>query len=136
MTPEQFIKAQIVTYAHQEGAIHGGIDNMLAVAFVLRNRRNAGWFGGDWLEIISHAADSAGTYHPPRIPNLRDINVRMLLQQVDDIYSGMAVDKMTQGALFYCELASIQNDWFKKNVLSDLTAHERVATVGLVSFFR
>lgn len=134
MTPENFIKAQIAAFAHREAAHHGGIDNMLAVAFVIRNRQRAAWQGGNWMSILHHAPTVSGTIYQPSAPDLRELNFRMLLAKVDDIYSGMELDKMTEGALFYCELNKAEN-WFRDTIVQNPN-HSRVATVGNVSFFK
>lgn len=136
MTAEQFIKAHLAAFAHREAAHHGGMDNMLAVAFVIRNRRLAGWFGGDWMELLKNSEQCAAAIYPKSAPDLREINFRMVLQQVDDIYSGLAQDRMTEGALYYAELNKVERDWFSKNILQDSQRHPRVATVGNVSFFK
>jgi hypothetical protein len=135
MTPEQYIKAQLAAFAHREAAHHGGSDNMLAVAFVIRNRQRAGWEGGNWMRILDSAPAFCGTVYPPSSPDLRDLTFKMFLTQVEDIYSGMMPDKFTRGALFYCELNQCRNEWFADNILRDPTSHPRVATVGNVSFF-
>lgn len=136
MTNESFIKAQLAALAHREAAHLGGIDNMLAVAFVIRNRQRAGWRGGNWLELIQHAHEAAGTIYPPSVPDLRDIHFKLVLQQVDDIYSGLAVDKYTEGALYYAELNRIDNAEFLEQIVRDAEHHPRVATVASVSFFK
>jgi hypothetical protein len=110
MTADNYIKAHLAAFAHTEASHHGGVENMLAVAFVIRNRQRAGWEGGNWMRILHAAKSAAGTYCQPSAPDLRDINFRMLLSQVDDIFSGLAVDKYTAGAFFYCELNKIEND--------------------------
>lgn len=135
MTAEQFIKAELAALAHREAAHHGGIDNMLAVAFVMRNRKIAGWQGGNWMDIITSAELTAGTAYQRTAPDLRDLTFRTFLQQIDDVFSGFTPDKYTEGALFYAELNN-PTEWFTKNVLTDLYNHPRVAQVGPVTFFR
>lgn len=136
MNAESFIKAQLVAFAHREAAQHGGIDNMLAVMHVIRNRYYASWEGGDWLRII-HAADkAAGCAYPERPVDLRDINVKLVLSKVDDIFGGFAPDPYTEGALYYAELNKVERDWFKREIASDPTHHPRCATVGPVTFFK
>lgn len=136
MTNENFIKAQLAALAHREGHEHGGTNNMLAVAFVMRNRQRAGWRGGEWLGIIHTAEEVASRISEVSAPDLRDINFRILLQQIDDVYSGMAADKITEGALYYAELNRIESTWFRKHILDDLEHHPRVANVGNVVFFK
>jgi hypothetical protein len=136
MTPDNYIKARLATFAHDEAQHHGGIDCMLAVAFVVRNRVRAGWRGGNWMEVIESHDEVAATIYQHSAPDLRNINFRLLLAQVDDIYSGLAPDRYTEGALYYCELNHVERQWFKDNVLKDLQTHERCATVGNISFFK
>jgi hypothetical protein len=133
LTPEVFIKAQLAARAHRDGSQHGGTDNMLAVAFVMRTRFRDGW--GDWMKILGDADRVAGTLYPPTIPNVRDIAFRVILNGIDDVFTGLAIDKMTEGALFYCELNNCQ-PWFVEKIVRDPETHPRVATIGPVSFFR
>lgn len=138
LTPEQYIQSMLFHFAWQEGVLHGGSNNMLAVAFVIRNRVKAGWFAGDWLQVIAHSNDVVGTFKESAynlIPDMRKPEIRQLMSKIPDIYSGLEPDRMTEGALYYGELASIDNKWFQENILSNLMVHKRVATVGPVSFF-
>lgn len=136
MTAENFIKAQLAAFVHREAAFHGGIDNMLAVAFVIRNRVRAGWMGGSWMGVIQSAETYSATIYTPTALDLREFHFRLLMQQIDDIYSGLMPDRMTDGALFYAELNRVEREWFKQNILAHLDEHPRVATVGNVSFFK
>ena len=136
MNNETFIKAQLAALAIQEGARHGGVHNMVAVAFVMRNRVDAGWYGGEWMDVIERAGDRVGTFYPLQPINLRDSSVKAFLQRVDDIYDGSEEDEMTAGALFYCELHRVDREWFKQNVLKDRAEHPMTGSVGQVSFFR
>lgn len=135
MTAETYIKAHLAALAHREAGHCGGVNNMLAVAFVVRNRQRAGWRGGNWMELIASHDEYSAWLHPATTPDLRELNFRILLQQIDDVFSGLAGDKMTEGALYYCELNRVERAWFKENVLHDATSHPRVAQVGNVSFF-
>lgn len=145
MNAETYIKAQLAELAILEGARHGAVHNMVAVAMVMRNRVNAGWYGGEWMDVISQAADRAGTTYQadeiqerPGTPqiNLRNAAVRQLLQRIDDIYDGSEDEDPTDGALFYCELNRVDREWFKANVLRDREEHPLVYTCGPVAFFR
>lgn len=139
MTNEQFIKAQYALLAWREGHRYGGLDNMLAVAYVVRNRVKAGWHGGDWLEVMSNHQNFAAEENPQfaqALPDVRETNCRFLLQRIDDIFNGMAVDKMTDEALYYAELHSITRPWFTINILKKREEHPLVAQVGPVAFFR
>jgi len=147
MTPQDVIRVELAMLAWREGFRHGGIKNMLAVAFVVRNRVNAGWLAGDWLKIISSHDEysSMVMMHPEHyrteanignIPNFHHRTVRDLLVEVDFIFDGTKNDDLTEGALYYGELNSIQNPWFLENIARKPEDHPRVATIGPVSFFR
>lgn len=135
MNADTFIKGRLAQFAIEEGARHGGTNNMVAAAFVMRNRVNAGWYGGEWMDVMLHAPERAGTRYTPWPINLRDSSVRALLSRIDDIYDGSEEDRMTDGALFYGELHSVDNEWFKTNILKRREEHPLVASVGPVSFF-
>ena len=137
MNAETYIKARLADHAIKEGSRHGGVNNMVAIAFLMKNRVDAGWYGGDWLAVLDQAPLRAGTIYPPfHQVNLRDPNVRALLHRIDDIYDGSEIDEMTSEALYYCELRRVGEGWFKDNILSDREAHPQVAQVGPVSFLR
>ena len=153
MTAEQYIKAQLAAFCWREAGHAGGIDPLLAIALVLRNRQRAGWFGGDWMEIISQAHAAAPLAGPStQPPNLRDFSFRQFLAQIDDVYNGTMADLLTQGAKYYAELAAVEaanrdpksyaqdaeadrlKRWIE-TVARDPENHARVATVGGFSFF-
>lgn len=139
MTSENFIKAQLALLAWREGHRHGGLDNMMAVAFVVRNRVKAGWHGGDWLEVMSNHYTFAAEEQPESVtalPDVRDAHFRVILQKIDDLFSGMALDKMTEGALYYAELHNVTREWFTINILKKLEEHPRVARIGQVDLFQ
>jgi hypothetical protein len=136
MNADTYIKGQIAAYCIREGFDQGGVDNMLAIAFVLRNRVAAGWFGGDWMAVLETADNCRGTEKSlARGLNLREGSIKQFLQQVDDIYSGAAADELTEGALFYAELHHITRPEFVEDIVRNPESHPRVATVGLVAFF-
>lgn len=136
MTPELFIKAQLASMAHREAYHLGGINNMLAVAFVLRNRQRASWHGGNWMSVIQLADSHSAVINPQTAIDLRDSNFKTFLQQIDDVYSGLAPDRMTEGALFYCELHRVESGWFRDNIVRDPENHPRCANVGQMTFFK
>lgn len=143
MRAEEFIKSQVVLLAAREAAHHGGTDNMVAMMFVLRNRVHAGWHGGDWLKCMESWTATGGNMgsiaslaREHEMPDLREPEMRDILAAVDDIWTGHTLDHMTDGGLYYCELAQPITSWFQKNILDQPEAHPRVASVGPVDFFR
>jgi hypothetical protein len=136
VSPENVIKGQLAMFAIQEGARHGGAENMAAVAFAMCNRVNAGWYGGDWMKVLEMAPVRAGTRYPMEPVNLRDTQVRQFLQRIDDIFDGSEEDDPTNGGVFYCELNKVEGEYFKTHVLGRPEQHPRVAQVGPVTFFK
>jgi hypothetical protein len=122
-------------FAIEEAQRHGGINNMLAVLHVLRNRVMAGW--GDWAEVTTSAGDKRGTIYPPgEAPNLKANNVRIVLNRVDEIYSRTDLVDLTGNALFYMDQNLPVVDWFKREVLDRPEDHPRCCHIGPVWFFK
>lgn len=135
MTGDELIKGQIVLFAWREAGRLGGLNNMLAMCFVLRNRVDAGWNDSDYLAVITDA--EASSAHPIKgagFPDLRSSDMRKLLSQIDAIYSGTAPDHLTNGALFYGDLNNTTEDFRERIIRSP--EHQRVAQVGEVYFWK
>jgi hypothetical protein len=139
MTYEGYIKARLIALVYGEAFASGGLEPMLAVAQVLKNRVDAGWQGGDWLRVIEHAPDSRGTEQPPATIDPSDGVFRQLLHRIDDVYYGIADDSNVNNgsgkSLYYAELHNVNREWFQEHVLDDLESHPRLATVGQLTFF-
>lgn len=144
MTFENFIKGKLVSFVIEEGYRYGGIDTMLAIAQVIRNRVEAGWSGGDWLRVIQTAPEYAGTVHPPQpFIEPRDLMFRRLLAEIDNVYYGTGDDSAVNVeaengmavSLYYCELHNLNRDWFRQNVTANLEEHPRIAQVSQLTFF-
>jgi hypothetical protein len=141
MTFEAYVKGRLMDFVVREAYASGGVDPMLAVAQVLKNRVDAGWDGGDWLRVIEHAPEYIGTIQPTNIVHIdpRDGNFRALLGRIDEVYYGTADDANVNNesgkALYYAELHNINRDWFQERILSDLESHPRLASVGQLTFF-
>ena len=137
MTSDNFLKAELALFAWQNAHEYGGIDNMLALACVLRNRVKQGWMGGDWSQVIAEAPGKAGDNTiKGGYPDVRDVNVRLLLQRIDGIFNDSEPDRYTDGALYYAELDKVTNPWFRENITQKLQNHAIVAKVGPVTFFK
>jgi hypothetical protein len=144
VTYENYIKGQLVRFVVDTAFHYGGTAPMFAVAQVIKNRVDAGWCGGDWLAVISTAAECIGTT-PTRnkLFDPRDLAFRQVLSQIDDIYFGTADDSSINiiddtgqhVALYYAELHNINRLWFKQNILDDLQNHRRLAQVDQLTFF-
>ena len=116
---------------------------LTACGLIVRNRKLAGWHGGDWMQnIINHDKYSANPPSSPRVlkfgdPN-RDDLFRRCLAKADMIYNGrekdITADHEGKGALWYCRLDTC-SDWFKENIVRQPQDHPMISTVGLQKFF-
>jgi len=135
VTLEAYVRAQMARFAIEEAQRHGGINNMLAILHVLRNRVMAGW--GDWAEVVANAPDRRGTIYPPgEPPNLKANNVRIVLNRVDEIYTRTDLVDLTGNALFYMDSNLPVEDWFKREVVDRPEDHPRCCHIGSVWFFK
>jgi hypothetical protein len=109
---------------------------MTAVGLVVRNRVMAGWNGGDWCAVMEAHQKFSGTtdlVDTIRWPDVRDPRFQAVLLKVDSIYDGTAPD-ITNGALYYANLAFANSQWFLTNIVQN-PAHPRLGTVGQQTFF-
>lgn len=134
MNLETYTRAQMARFAIEEGARHGGIQNMIAILHVLRNRVFKGW--GDWTEVALKAHEKRGTIYPDEFPNLRTNNVRIILSRVDEVYARTDLIDVTGGALFYFDSNLAPVEWFKQEILGNSEDHPRVCHIGPVWFFK
>jgi hypothetical protein len=135
--------------AHEEG-----LNGMMAVAFALRNRARAGWYGGNWIDILSNMEKSSARDYkidPPSnlIPDTRPWGMMQFLQIIDNIFSGAQEDNITiktdgeactmglnvPVALYWARLDQISNPWFLENIVRNPERHQRIAQVGQLFFF-
>ena len=137
----------MVRFAYLDG-FSEGLDGMRAVCHTLKNRNEAGWWGGNWTDLLSnHRMYSARIEpYPDTLPDPRIYSVQCLLQEIDGIFSGAQKDDVTvpanpsfqanvyKPALYYARLDLISNPWFLENI-SRNPAHSRIAQVGQLFFF-
>lgn len=141
MSPENFVKAQIAQFAFEEVGHMGGFNQMLAVACILRNRVRKGWHGGNWIAVLNTAKESAAFDPGPRIDfDLSSAAFRRVLQEIDEIYTGMFNDDLTNEGLYYFDtLHNEQNKtvrpWFAEKIIRDPANHPRIAQVGMLYIY-
>ena len=138
MNLDTYVRAQMARFAIEEGARHGGVNNMLAVVHVLRNRVFAG--AGDWVEVIERAPERRAIIYPAldaaaRSQLMRTGNVRTLLNRIDEIYTKQDISDLTGGAQWYFEPGQKVADWFDREVLQRPEDHPRTAHIGPVWFY-
>jgi hypothetical protein len=149
MVGADFIMAQLALKAWQDGH-QDGLNGMMAVAFTIRNRVRAGWFGGDWIQVLSHHNDwSATDFVPSELPDPRQPAFKALLQEVNGIFYGIREDDITvynledsvlavkpSPALYYARLSDPNiKEWFLTNISRNHEQHKLIAQVGTLYFF-
>ncbi len=143
MTVADFEKAEAVLLAWREERSNG-VNGMLGVIFVVRNRSKAGWNDGDWIKIIDarnqfSSMSVLGNSQTVDYPDVRDPSFLQVLQTVDSIYDDDRADLLTNGALYYADLASPayeKGGWFDRVIMGDPVNHPRVAQIGTTTYFR
>lgn len=143
MTNDEYTKSILATLCWREDR-SDALQGMVACGLVVRNRVKAGFYGGDWIQVMcahnqyssmSVVGDSQsiiyGDLRDPPAPKMR----RKLMQKVETIYAGTEPD-ITDGSLYYGNLVNVTSGWFKTEILGKLAQHPRVATIGRQTFLR
>lgn len=152
MTSADFTTAQLALRAWHDGKTEG-LNGMLAVCFSFRNRIRKGWWNGNWAAALAHHREVSYKLEPDpdELPDPgKDYAFFLLLQQIDDIFSGRTEDTITVSqdslppplspqyvapvALYWARLNEVTNPWFLENI-SRSPDHKLVAQVGALSFF-
>lgn len=143
MREDQYVISKLIDYLWYHCSHQDAWQGLESVAFVLRNRVNAGW--GNWRTVIAAALQYAGnfpTLNQP--PSINDALWRKLLTDVDAIYNNTAPDNVTKAitlegkslpALYYCNLSEPIRVWFKENILDKKEAHKPMGKVGRLTLF-
>ena len=151
MKDTAFITSILALRCWQDGK-DDGLNGMLGVAFTVRNRVRAGWYGGNWLEVLAHMPDVSNKLETPsnELPDTRNFSFMQFMQMVDGIFSGAMEDNITikpdgewkyvlsvapPVALYYGRLHEITNPWFMENITRKSEQHQRIAQVGQIFFF-
>jgi hypothetical protein len=150
VTGSEFLTAQLALKAWQDGRGEG-IAGLKLVAFCIRNRVRAGFYGGDWDKVLSHHQEWSSTLELPdqNLPDPREPAFRAFLQEVDGIFSGRVEDNVTikpggavqqlsaapPVALYYARLDSITNPWFLQNISQNVEQHRIIGNVGSLHYW-
>ena len=133
MTGEEIIKglALVAAWKHEH---QNGVNGMLAVLFVLRNRVNDGWFNGDWMlnvEALFNSGPDDWTVNTQGIeegsfPDVREPSFIKLMQYIDGVFDGTQTDTLTDGALYFCPTNSTdtQSMWLPVAVIGSTTYYK------------
>jgi len=142
MEIDSYVKALAALTAWREENSNG-VNGMMGVLFVIRNRAKANWHFGDWEAIITaqNQFDSmtrVGDGQTVHYPDPRDSNFNKILNYIDGIYDGSTADTLTQGALYYADLTSPgfnKTGWFAKTILANPNRFPCVAKIGSTSYY-
>ena len=155
MNGADFLTAELARISYLEG-ISEGVSGAKAISFCIRNRVRAGFYGGNWAEVLSHHKEWSANLDPlpSTIPDPRQPDFRILLQDISGIFSGQAEDTITIAqdsmanymkignlsvaappSLYFCRLNEITNPFFLNEIVRKPDSHKRIATVGTLTFF-
>jgi hypothetical protein len=148
-------KAELALFAARAAGERPSLEQMKAIAYVIRNRVKAGWHDGQWLTVIERAPEAAGNLEGARVvldPNNRAL--QRLIADVDDIYyrvgardqgTGNSAQRFAAEAedmadvlgrtLYWCFIDQPMSPWFKENVLDRPEEHVMRAQMGTMMFF-
>lgn len=142
MVHEDFAKALACLVSWREERANK-LNGMMGVLFLLRNRVKAGWFHGDWVLNITaknqfSSMSRIGDSQTVEYPDPRDPEWQALLQNVEPIFSGEAVDNLTAGALYYCDPGPgiTPGGWFAREIIGKPDEHPQVAKIGTTLYFK
>lgn len=131
---DDFLKSHILLRAWREGRIYGGYRPTLMIVSTIMNRVRLGW--GSHLDVLNGIPKYAACPEPEMaFPNIWDADFTQLLHRVDGVYDGSVPDE-SQGALYWCDLRNVTNEWFKANILDKPNIHSRVADFNSLTFFK
>ena len=136
MTAEDFEQSMAALFAWREENDNCA-NAMLGILYVLRNRVEAGWHHGSWIENIAHAEE----HHPGQktvdaYPDVRDPAFLQVLQLVDEVYDGRRKDNLTGGALYWARPMKVDpKSWFATEIMNDPAKHPRTGSIGGTMFY-
>lgn len=154
MTGQDFISSMLALRAWRDGH-EDGLNAMLGIAHVYRNRVRAGWHSGDWIKVLEYHFEASPTDGDAEdavtIPDPREHAFHSLLAEIPKIISGQAKDEFTTAtnlafgggsvlsiaparALYYGRLEAITSPWFLEHIARN-PDHKRIASIGTVFFW-
>jgi hypothetical protein len=145
MQGSEFVKSLLALRAYRDAASEG-LTGMLAVCFVYRNRVNAGWWDGSWVEVLKHHKDVSAyeSQNETDIPDPRNYAFQCLLQEIDGIFNGTREDDISTPKtsilavklkpFYFANLDQIDREWFLTEI-SRNPEHKRMSQVGGLTLF-
>ena len=111
-----------------------GLEGMLAVMCVVRNRVLARW--GGWIEVMIqknqfHSMIMLGDSQTVLWPT--DSSFEAVLKLAHEVHDGRTPD-VTDGSLYYANMQTATSSWFAKNIATH-PDHPKRAEIGKHTFF-
>jgi hypothetical protein len=128
---DDFTKSYLASYLWKFRTLES-LNGMAAIGCTLRNRVTAGWFGGDWLQVLKDAYEKS-SFNGLEFPDFRDPLFTRLAWKIESLFDG-SIEDLTNGAKFWCHLPTVSEE-FKKTILQQPEEHPRLANVGSLFFF-
>jgi hypothetical protein len=112
---EEYLKMMMVQKAWSYASHLGGLDPMLGVLHVIKNRIDAGW------GVCAHVLETMEKWEaaPPatkKHPDVWERRFQQLLGQIDAIYDGTHRPDVSNNGLYFGDTTNITNPWFLDHV--------------------
>lgn len=132
---ENMVKAELALTAWRYGK-NWSTPGMIMIAQCIANRHRAGQ--GTFFQVIERIPKYSSTIEQPAMewPTAWDRELLRLLPEIDGIVDGTAKDT-TNGALYWCDLNNVTNEWFLLQICRRPDEHPRVADcAGTLTFWK
>ena len=133
---DDMVKSQLVLVSWRYGVSYGGHLASLMIMGCIANRVRAGW--GQWLNVIEKIPNYSALNETPndnKFPEIWEPTFVRLLHEVDSVYDSSGVD-YSKGAFYWCDLRTIERDWFREKILQQPENHPRVADMNSLTLFK
>lgn len=132
---EGCVKSVLALTAYRYGKAYS-TPGMIMIAQTIANRHRAGQ--GTFFQVIERIPKYSSTIEQPaqEYPDAWNREFLRLLPEIDGIVDGTAKDT-TNGALYWCDLNNVTNDWFLNQICRCPDQHSRVADcAGTLTFWK
>lgn len=130
MDVDKYVIGSIATLAWQDG-LTSGLNGMIGVASVVRNRIDSGWHDGDWVATIWQLMTKRERFWGEP-PDPRDPTFKTLLDSCESFYNGGTKDPVN-GATYYLDM---KTEFLSPGSGDTLHGVERVAKIGFLEFLK
>jgi hypothetical protein len=112
---EEYLKAQMIEQAWKYAQHFGGVDSMIGVLHVIKNRQSAGW--GSYAHILDTMEKWEASPAPTKThPEQWERRFVSLLGVIDAICDGTHHPDPSNRGLYFGDTTNITSEWFMEHV--------------------